>query len=556
MKLVAFLLARSKWNVALSIVVGVLSGACSAALMALINTSLVNASLPPSTLAWRYTAFVVAVLVTSYVSRLLLLNLSERTTFELRMHLCREVTEAPLRRLEEVGGHRILAALTQDINVVASALLNIPAVFINLAIIVGCMVYLGWLSRGMLLSLIVFLVVSVTTVEAVQRRGVAYMKLAREEWDKLVKHFRALTDGIKELKLHRRRCEAFLTEFVEATARTGRAYEHDSRNIYAVANSWSQVLYFIFIGIVLFVLPRYEEVGLREMSGYVLTVLYLRAPILALLDIAPSFKNAGVSLRKIEELGVSLARLAERPAGGPPAPAARRPVRLRLEGVRHSFYRERDERNFVLGPIDLTLDPGELVFVVGGNGSGKTTFAKLLTGLYAPVAGELSLDGETITPAACDRYRQLFSAVFADFHLFETLPGLGRGAGLEEKARDYIKRLRLEGKVEVKDGRLSTTRLSSGQRKRLALLVAYLEDRPVCVLDELAAGQDHAFREVFYRELLEELRERGKTVVVVTHDERYYALADRIIKLDEGRLDYDRMLTLGSQRPVQLPGVF
>jgi putative pyoverdin transport system ATP-binding/permease protein len=557
LKLVAFLLARSKAHVALSIIIGVLSGACSAALMGLINSSLISATLPPQTLAWRFAGFVVAVLATSYFSRLLLINLSERATFEMRLMLCREVTEAPLRRLEEVGGHRILAALTSDINVVAAALLNIPAVFINLAILVGCMVYLGWLSRGILAVLLVFLAVSVTTVQLIQRRGMYYMKLAREEWDTLVKHFRALTDGIKELKLHRRRREDFLSDFVEATARTGRAYEHNSRKVYAIANSWSQVLYFIFIGVVLFVLPHYVPIGLREMSGYILTVLYLRAPILTLLDIVPSFKSASVSLQKIEELGVSLKRFgAERERGAADAggPA---PVRLRLEGVKHSFYRERDERNFVLGPLDLTLPPGELVFVVGGNGSGKTTLAKLLCGLYVPEAGEVWMGDERVTDDNRDRYRELFSAVFSDFHLFEQLLGLG-DVNLDGRARGYLSTLHLDHKVTVRDGVLSTTELSRGQRKRLALLTAYLEDRPIYIFDEWAADQDPEFKEIFYLRLLPELKARGKTTVVISHDDKYYHVADRVLKIDYGRLAFDTEVgpdgldSLPASQPVTL----
>ena len=192
----------------------------------------------------------------------------------------------------------------------------------------------------------------------------------------------------------------------------------------------------------------------------------------------------------------------------------------------------------MLGPLDLTLQANELLFVVGGNGSGKTTLAKMLTGLYAPESGEVRLDGEPVAEAARDRYRQLFSAVFTNFHLFDELVGLnGHGETIWPRAQKYLELLRIDDKVTVDAaGRLSTTRLSHGQRKRLALLVAYLEDRPICVFDEWAAGQDPAFQKVFYLDLLPELKRAGKTVVVVTHDDRYFHVADRIVKLELGQV--------------------
>jgi putative ATP-binding cassette transporter len=81
----------------------------------------------------------------------------------------------------------------------------------------------------------------------------------------------------------------------------------------------------------------------------------------------------------------------------------------------------------------------------------------------------------------------------------------------------------------VKDGRLSTTRLSAGQRRRLALLQVFLDRRPVVALDEWAAEQDPIFRRVFYTELLPELQRRGATVVAITHDDRYFHIADRCV---------------------------
>jgi putative ATP-binding cassette transporter len=194
-----------------------------------------------------------------------------------------------------------------------------------------------------------------------------------------------------------------------------------------------------------------------------------------------------------------------------------------------------DSREFTLGPLDLTLRAGELVFVVGGNGSGKTTLLKLLAGLYEPEDGRLLWNGTPVTAANQAAYRQNFSVVFAEPYLFAHLLGLSDGT-IDAQARTYLARLRLAHVVGVANGELSKTALSHGQRKRLALLTAYLEDRPVYLFDEWAASQDPEFRAVFYHQLLPELKARGKLVVVITHDDRYFDVADRLLTLDFGQL--------------------
>jgi len=192
----------------------------------------------------------------------------------------------------------------------------------------------------------------------------------------------------------------------------------------------------------------------------------------------------------------------------------------------------------VLGPIDLILKPGELVFVVGDNGSGKTTLIKLLLGLYAPQEGEVILDGKPVTADSRDDYRQLFTTVFSDFYLFEELvtDEMHKAQGLSEKALPYLQRLEIAHKVSVKDGTFSTIDLSTGQRKRLALVHAYLEGRPVLVFDEWAADQDPAFRHLFYTELLPELRTKGHLLIVISHDDRYFHLADRVVHMASGQI--------------------
>jgi len=187
------------------------------------------------------------------------------------------------------------------------------------------------------------------------------------------------------------------------------------------------------------------------------------------------------------------------------------------------------------------------LFITGGNGSGKTTLAKLLLSLYIPKEGEIYLDGKVLTDETREQYRQLFSVVFSDFYLFESLFGLD-SIYLDANAQKYLAQLQLDHKVKVEDGVLSTIDLSQGQRKRLALLTAYLEDRPIYLFDEWAADQDPLFKEIFYYQLLPELKARGKALIVISHDDRYYQVADRVIKLEAGKLQQAEIIAAPAKR--------
>lgn len=245
----------------------------------------------------------------------------------------------------------------------------------------------------------------------------------------------------------------------------------------------------------------------------------------------PSLLAARISLDKLETL-----ELAPETQAIEPTDSLGDWQCLQLAGVEYRYPGEGDEAGFDVGPIDLELRRGELVFLVGGNGSGKSTLARLLTGLHRPAAGEIRLDGRAVQAHQWQSYRQLFASVFTDFHLFARLLGPAGGEVSETLVGNWLERLRLRHKVRFAEGRLADTRFSQGQRKRLALLLAMLEDRDILILDEWAADQDPLFRRLFYRELLPQLKAAGKTIIAITHDDHYFDQADRLLKMDGGRL--------------------
>lgn len=537
MNLILFLLRNFRTTVVLAVFVGLIAGISGAGLIALINVRLSQDELSGARLAWGYAGMAAVVLVTNVVSQLLLIRLAQGTSYDLRMRLSRQMLAAPLRHLEELGAHRLMAGLTEDIPSIIGALLSVPSLCINFATLAVCLLYLGWLSWTMLIGVIVFMTLGVAVRQFLAMRGLRSLKLAREESNTLLSHYRAMTEGTKELKLHNLRRKEFLNDVLQSTAQTLRRHIVTGLSVYTAAESWSRLLFYLFLGLILFAMPTGQHSGHQTITGYTLIILYVMGPLTAILNLLPTMGRAKIALQHVEELRATLA------AGGTDmiddqSEPSRGWQLLELDSVTHAYHREGEEGSFTLGPIDLDFRRGELVYLVGGNGSGKTTLAKLLTGLYAPESGQIRLDGEPITHEKMEWYRQHFSVVFSDFYLFDRLLGIV-SADLDGQAKEYLGKLQLAHKVQVKDGVLSTTNLSYGQRKRLALLTAYLEDRPFYVFDEWAAGQDPMFKELFYFHLLPELKRRGKTVLIISHDEKYFHLADRLIKLDYGKIDYN-----------------
>jgi putative pyoverdin transport system ATP-binding/permease protein len=552
-KLFLYILRNFKMAILAISSIGLVSGASSAGLMILIHVILYNESRSNGRWAAAFVAIALLALATGITSQVLITKLSESINFDLRVRLSQRILDAPLRYLEEVGTNRLLAALIQDVNQISGVFFAIPTLFINTAVVIGCLAYLCWLSIKLFSFALLFIGVGVTVNRLVVRRALHHMRITRDEVETLYKHFRSLTSGIKELKLHAPRGEALISNHLQSSMAKVKRHNVTGSSYYIFANNGSQLLFFLFVALILFVLRHLQHLDTKTLAGYTLTILYMVGYLGGILSAFPALSRASISLSKIEELGLSLASRSEGDHIVSPAAVTPYWTSLALIGVTHRYRTEINNTTFVMGPLDLSFTPGELVFVIGGNGSGKTTFAKLFTGLYAPEAGVIQLDGQPITDKNRGYYRQHFSMVFSDFYLFDCLLGLEL-TDMDVRAREYLLKFQLSHKVEIKDGVLSTTDLSQGQRKRLALLTAYMENRPIYVFDEWAADQDPFFKEVFYLSLLPELKARNKTVIVISHDDKYYGIADRVIKLDSGKtVQYDNDLRTEFPRDIGMP---
>lgn len=547
MSLFAYLLRYSRGPFLLAIVAGIISGGTGAAFIAMVNLALAADTAPGARLIWGYVALCLATLLTKFVSQTMLYRLSQGAIYHLRRRLVDGILGAPLRTVERIGTARLYSALSDDVVVIADALPGLPGICSGAAFVLVAIGYLVIVSPVVALATGVAVVVGVLLYLLMSASGLGALKAARGEQDALFGHFRSVTEGIKELKLNRDRRTALVGQELEATAVAYRRHSVFGLSVYEGATGGGQAVFFTFIGLLVFAFPAWFALSSRTLAACVLILLFAVSSLQGALVWFPALGRASVALAKIEE------RLSELEAGAGETAGQRALTvtaavtggsavgnvfadwrSITFRGVSHVYPGPTGEE-FVLGPLDFEFRRGEILFIIGANGSGKTTLAKVLTSLYPPEAGAVLVDDTEVTAANREDYRNLFSAVFSDFHLFDSLLGLP-ASDRAAKAQHYLRRLQLDHKVRIDGDRFSTTALSLGQRKRLALLVAYLEDRSFYLFDEWAADQDPVFKDFFYRELLPELRDRDKAVVVISHDDRYFHAADRLIRLDYGQI--------------------
>ena len=597
MEFIRFILQISWKHIVIATIAGLVSGSANALLISLINRSVHHGYLREALI--DFAALCVFILISSIISQFLLIYLSQNAIYELRLKLSKNILSSPLQHLERLRENRLITTLTEDVQSLAHAVSAIPNLCIDLATVIGCFIYLAWISSILFALTIISTVMAISLVQVKINKARILMDHAREEEDNLIKHFQAIIGGTKELKLHRQRRHDFVNKNLEVSAEKLREKNTTAMKSFALANGIGKLSQQMSLGFILFILPMLMHIPLSMLATYVLTSTFIALPMQNILHRIPELMRGNVALRKIERMKLSLESLLEFetvPAQicdrcylelqqvtymyhteEPPFPNNHAPgltpvnlsssshepsrdfakgngkVSPSLNGNKKRFHHPPNhldngnqpmellerEKAFLLGSISLSFAPGEITFIVGGNGSGKSTLAKLITGLYRPESGAIYLNAKPINDNNVEWYRQHFSAIFADFYLFESYLGFNQ-TNIDQKVEYYLKKLQLENKVTVKNGVLSTTNISAGQRKRLALLTAYLEDRPVYMFDEWASDQDPVFRDLFYKQILINLKEAGKTVIVISHDDRYFYLADHIIKLDYGKVEFDR----------------
>lgn len=527
----------------ISIFMSVCSAGLGVAAIAFVNQRLLETAGSTAETLWSFAALLVGLFVFGAVARIALTTLGHRVVYGLRSTLVKRVLDTDLEQLEALGLPRVLTSLSSDITHITGAFVALPSATYGLLLTVGGFGYLAWLSPALFVVTAGWILLTIGAGSLLMRSTQRELTLARDAEDRLVANYQAVVEGRKELALNRDRARLLYEQEFLPNARDNRDREIRADVYHGINDNLVSTMVLGAVGLSFVLGMTLHWAPQAVATTYALTILFLRTPITSLVSALPAVIAGRVALLKLDALDLPAHRAAfdlasdasKRALGRESEELPRVWSTLELRGL--SYVHERSgEQSFEVGPIDLTLRRGELVFLVGGNGSGKTTFLRMLTSLYTPHGGSLWLDGVRIEEHNRGDYRALFAAVFSDYFLFDQLLGPRGEPADPARVHELLALLELGDKVSVTNSRLADTRLSAGQKKRLALLLSLLETRPVLVLDEWAADQDPQYRELFYHQLLPALRDQGLTVFAITHDDKFFSVADRILKADTGQL--------------------
>lgn len=514
-----------------------ISGVANGSILAIIDSAAENASLLAGNTR-NLLLFVIAMAIFMVAKRSALLQAStsvEKIIHRVRIRVLNKVRQTELSLLEAIVKAEIITRLNQDANYISQTAMIILNAFQSAIMVTFCLVYVGWISWLALAM----------TLTAIIGGGLIYwsnqamiLQIVDQAAAREIKFFDILNhilDGFKELKVNKERSRDLYVTAKETSEILQKL--RIKVNIQFVFNFlFSQFFLYILIAAIVFFMPMVDSGYSAVVLKLAAAILFIIGPLEALLSSISIVIRANNAAQKLWDLEYKLERMAE-----PESHVRKRKLdkieferQLTLQDMTFSYVDPAMKPLFSIGPISFSVNKGELVFLTGGNGSGKSTILKLIAGLYHPVYGHLRVDDQIVDTPHYPLYRDMLSVVFSDFHLFDRLYGLYNVD--EDRVRDLLRKMRLEDKTDFIEDRFTNLDLSSGQRRRIGLIVALLEDRPLLLLDEVAADQDPEFRRYFYEVFLKELQASGKTIIAVTHDDRYFHVADRIVKLEYGHL--------------------
>lgn len=535
MELLRVVFKQYRWPFMGVFALSLASAALGIGLIAFINVKLIETTHASMAVLPQFLGVLLLLMVVTLGSQLALTTLGHHFVYQLRGQFIKRIMDTDIERIEQIGNAQLLASLSSDIRNITLAFVRLPELLQGIILSIGCAAYLGWLSPKMLLVTVLWLIVTIMVSFKLVARVYRHLNHVREAEDKLQKDYEKVIEGRKELALNRQRAQQIYQEEYQVDAAHYRKHVIGADTFHLSAVNWSNIMMLGAIGMVFYMANSLGWSNNAVAATFSLTLLFLRTPLLQAVGALPTLLSAQVAFRKLK-----LLRLADyRPDFIPVKPNLDwQQLELR------DLYFDYEEQGFGIGPINLTLQRGETVFLIGGNGSGKSTLAMLLTGLYVPKSGQILLDDRPIDAQNVADYRQLFSAVFTDFHLFGKIIGKNGQTPDPAVVAEWLQQLKMTEKLTINENLIENLQLSKGQQKRVALLLAAAEGRDFLLLDEWAADQDPQFRRTFYRDLLPRLAAMGKTVLAISHDDHYFQHADRLLEMRQGQL---RELTGGDR---------
>ncbi|MEZ2338446.1 cyclic peptide export ABC transporter [Mucilaginibacter sp. RCC_168] len=468
---------------------------------------------------------------TRKVSSLIVIKISQRLLWNYRKRILSMVLKSNFEQLSK-NKVKVFTAMINDVNVLSSVSTNIVGFFTSSIMAIACLVYLAIISTKLFIITLITALTGCIIYYYGSKRSSDYFQASRNLENDFLKNFKSIIDGYKEIFMNPQIGKSIYENRIINISNTSYKSNVAAFSNFVKNQITGQILFYILLSFILLYFSTVLKVESSDIVRFVFVLMYLFTSIQTIMVLLPGFINAKIASDHLLGLQNELDKLE---IDEPSLKTVLSNVvfdEIIVHGLK--FQYSEDNGHFTIGPIDFRIKTGDVVFIYGGNGCGKTTFINSLLGLLTPSYGQITLNGKLVTKNNNADYRSVFSVVFSDFFLFDEIHGVEE-VNLE-KWHKYLKLFELEGKVILSGKKYSVTDLSTGQRKRLALITALLEDKPVLVIDEWAADQDPIFRKKFYTEIIPFLKHQNKAILAITHDDKYYYCADRLYKMDDGRL--------------------
>jgi putative ATP-binding cassette transporter len=475
--------------------------------------------------------FLLLLVLSLYSKRFLsyiIIKFTQEKLYDLKAELTLKLIKANYIDVKEKR-EEIFNVLTRDIESISEAGNLITNIITSIIIVCFCFIYILFISVNLFLIALIVVLLGILIHKNNIKKLILTFNSAKDLSNQFVKHLNQINDGFKEIKISNEKGDDIYANFILVIL--NKYLKIITKSYTGLINSqyFGDLLFYLTIGFVLIFGSIFLNVKQDAIVSFIFVLLFISGPIQNIILQIPSIVEANVSAKKLFELGNQLEIKNNIRLDLSPEINRSSFDTLKLLDVKYKHISKQSE--FEIGPINFEIKKNEIIFIHGGNGSGKTTLILCLLGIYKFNSGKILVNNEHY----CFEYSSLFSVVFSDFFLFDRFYGNYNFDKI--KAQEYLQLFDLESKVKISEFGFSDINLSLGQRKRLALIQALLENKSVIILDEWAADQDPHFREKFYTEILVVLKKEGRTIFAITHDDKFFYVADKLYKMEYGKLN-------------------
>ncbi|MFC0516388.1 cyclic peptide export ABC transporter [Mucilaginibacter angelicae] len=480
-------------------------------------------------------SFVLIVLLFVWIRKTLalkIIKLSQKIFWSLRKQVLELILKTNYSQISSKKSE-IQTAIITDVNALTEASVNIINFFTALVMSISCLFYQASISLFLFSLTVCIAIAGMAVYYFNAKKNLRNFETVRKMETVFFEKYRGIIDGFKEINMEPKK-GSYMYENIKSTARL--MYKTNTIALTGLLNNsvTGQILFYILISSILLFFSVSSKVKSSDLVSFVFTLIYLLGSLETIMVLFPGLIKARVAFNHLMELKDDLERELIS-SSKPEAMINELKIRdfssIAISDLKFSYD---GVNGFSIGPVHLDISKGDVIFLYGGNGSGKTTLIYSVIGIYTPTVWNIKLNGIPVNNDTYASYRNIFSVVFSDFYLFNEI--IGVDIIDYNEWHYYLELFELTGKVSLSERVLSTTNLSTGQRKRLALIAILLEKKPVLVLDEWAADQDPYFRKKFYTEIIPLLKQEGFTIICITHDDKYYNCADKLYRIDFGKL--------------------